>query len=198
MDEATRAILVAVARADMAVTAIVAALARFGAASALLGGLLALAIKRTREEIDMEKIWNDIVKWTAAAAGVLVGCWGGWTPGSRVLVILMAVDYFTGLACALTGHSAKTESGHFWSKVAFLGLLKKGVLMLVILVAAQLDQVMGGGEGVTLFRSAAEFFYIASEGLSVVENAGLLGVPVPKGIKQALEVLRDKNDEENR
>jgi toxin secretion/phage lysis holin len=139
-----------------------------------------------------------MIECVAAIGGMVVGMYGGWTPGSRVLVILMAVDYFTGLGCALTGHSAKTESGHFWSKVAFLGLLKKGVIMLVILVAAQLDQVMGGGEGVTLFRSAAEFFYIASEGLSVVENAGLLGVPVPKGIRQALEVLRDKNDTENK
>ena len=146
----------------------------------------------------MEKFWQRVIEYIAALGGLVVGMFGGWTPGSRVLVILMAVDYFTGLGCALTGHSAKTESGHFWSKVAFLGLLKKGVIMLVILVAAQLDQVMGGGEGVTLFRSAAEFFYIASEGLSVVENAGLLGVPVPKGIRQALEVLRDKNDTENK
>lgn len=146
----------------------------------------------------MEKFWERVIEYIAALGGLVVGMFGGWTPGSRVLVILMAVDYFTGLGCALTGHSAKTESGHFWSKVAFLGLLKKGVIMLVILVAAQLDQVMGGGEGVTLFRSAAEFFYIASEGLSIVENAGLLGVPVPKGIRQALEVLRDKNDTENK
>ena len=146
----------------------------------------------------MEKFWERVIEYIAALGGLVVGMFGGWTPGSRVLVILMAVDYFTGLACALTGHSAKTETGHFWSKVAFLGLLKKGVIMLVILVAAQLDQVMGGSEGVTLFRSAAEFFYIASEGLSVVENAGLLGVPVPKGIRQALEVLRDKNDTENK
>ena len=146
----------------------------------------------------MEKFWERVIEYIAALGGLVVGMFGGWTPGSQVLVILMAVDYFTGLACALTGHSAKTETGHFWSKVAFLGLLKKGVIMLVILVAAQLDQVMGGGEGVTLFRSAAEFFYIASEGLSVVENAGLLGVPVPKGIRQALEVLRDKNDTENK
>lgn len=129
---------------------------------------------------------------------MIVGTFGGWTPGSRVLVILMAVDYFTGIACALAGHSSKTESGHFWSQVAFKGLLKKAMIMVVILVAAKLDSVLGGAtEGAALFRSAAEFFYIASEGLSIVENAGLLGVPVPKGIRQALEVLRDKNDGEN-
>ena len=144
----------------------------------------------------MDKIWSEVVKVMAAGVGVIAGFYGGWTPGSRVLVVLMVVDYITGLACALTGHSTKTESGHFWSQVAFVGLLKKGVIMLVILVAAQLDGVINGGEGVTLFRSAAEFFYIASEGLSIIENAGLLGVPVPKGIKQALEALREKNDKE--
>ena len=152
----------------------------------------------------MEKFGERMIEYVAAIGGMVVGMYGGWTPGSRVLVILMVVDYITGLACALTGHSAKTESGHFWSKVAFMGLVKKGVIMLVILVAAQLDNVLGAGgtgasgDGMSLFRSAAEFFYIASEGLSIVENSGLLGVPVPKGMKQALEVLRDKNDTENK
>lgn len=144
----------------------------------------------------MEKFWERVIEYIAALGGLVVGMFGGWTPGSRVLVILMVVDYFTGIACALAGHSSKTESGHFWSQVAFLGLLKKAMIMVVILVAAKLDSVLGGAtEGAVLFRSAAEFFYIASEGLSIIENAGLLGVPVPKGIRQALEVLRDKNDD---
>ncbi len=145
----------------------------------------------------MDRFWEHVVELLAALGGMIVGTFGGWTPGSRVLVILMAVDYFTGIACALTGHSSKTESGHFWSQVAFLGLLKKAMIMVVILVAAKLDSVLGGAtEGAVLFRSAAEFFYIASEGLSIIENAGLLGVPIPKGIRQALEVLREKNDDD--
>lgn len=152
----------------------------------------------------MEKFWEHVIELVAAVGGMIVGMFGGWTTGSKVLVILMVVDYITGIFCALAGHSTKTESGHFWSQVAFLGLLKKFMIMVVILVAAKLDSVLGGGsaasgaEGVVLFRSAAEFFYIASEGLSIVENAGLLGVPVPKGVQQALEVLREKNDEEHK
>ena len=145
----------------------------------------------------MEKLWEHVIELGAAVGGMIVGMFGGWTPGSTVLVILMTVDYITGIICALTGHSTKTESGHFWSQVAFMGLMKKFVIILVILVAAQLDKALGGNEGAVLFRSAAEFFYIASEGLSIVENAGLMGVPVPKGIQQALEVLREKNDGEN-
>ena len=150
----------------------------------------------------MDNVWENVVKWIAAAGGVIVGWWGGWTAGSRVLVILMVMDYLTGCACALTGHSTKTDSGHFWSQVAVAGLLKKAFTMCVILMAALLDQVLSGGQGtengMTMFRSAAEFFYIATEGLSIVENVGLMGVPVPKPLKQALEVLREKNDEENK
>ena len=149
----------------------------------------------------MEKVWENVIRWAAAAGGVIVGWWGGWTAGSRVLVILMVMDYITGCACALTGHSSKTESGHFWSQVAVAGILKKVFTMCVILMAALLDQVLSGGQGaengMTMFRSAAEFFYIATEGLSIVENVGLMGVPVPKPLKQALEVLREKNDGED-
>lgn len=149
----------------------------------------------------MEKFWENVIRWAAAAGGVIVGWWGGWTAGSRVLVILMVMDYLTGCACALTGHSTKTESGHFWSQVAVAGILKKVFTMCVILMAALLDQVVSGGQGaengMTMFRSAAEFFYIATEGLSIVENVGLMGVPVPKPIRQALEVLREKNDGED-
>ena len=147
----------------------------------------------------MDRFWENVIRWMAALSGIVVGWWGGWTAGSKVLVILMVMDYITGCACALTGHSSKTESGHFWSQVAVAGLLRKAFTMCVILMAALLDQVLSGGagaeSGMTMFRSAAEFFYIATEGLSIVENVGLMGVPVPKPLKQALEVLRDRSDD---
>ena len=152
----------------------------------------------------MERFGENIVRWIAAAVGVIAGWYGGWTAGSKVLVLLMVVDYITGCACALTGHSTKTESGHFWSQVAFMGLLKKALTMAVILVAAMLDKALGGstaasstgdvGTQIVMFRSAAEFFYIATEALSITENAGLMGVPIPKPLRKALEALRDKND----
>lgn len=147
----------------------------------------------------MIKVTDWIVGAAAAVAGFVTGIYGGWTQGTQVLVILMVIDYILGCACGLWGKSPKTESGHFLSQVAFKGLLKKAVEMLVILVAVQLDKAIGvkTGNDVNMFRTAAEFFYIATEGLSIVENAGLLGVPIPKGIKNALEALRDKNDGEN-
>jgi toxin secretion/phage lysis holin len=82
--------------------------------------------------------------------------------------------------------------------VAFEGLTHKGVIRAVILVAALLDGALdGSGDALpptAMIRSAAEFFYIASEGLSIVENAGLMGVPVPRALRQALEALREKKD----
>lgn len=145
----------------------------------------------------MEKFGENVIRWAAAMIGMVAGLYGGWTMGSKVLIVLMVVDYVTGCACALTGHSTKTESGHFWSQVAFLGILKKGLIMAVVLVAAMLDKALGktpGAENVVMFRSAAEFFYIATEALSITENAGLMGVPIPKPLRKALEALREKND----
>lgn len=146
--------------------------------------------------MNINKIWDWIVGATAAVAGFVTGLYGGWTQGTRVLVILMVIDYILGCACGLWGKSTKTESGHFLSQVAFRGLLKKAVEMLVILVAVQLDKAIGDA-GHTMFRSAAEFFYIATEGMSIIENAGLLGVPIPKILKNALEALREKGDGED-
>ena len=125
-------------------------------------------------------------------AGFIAGLYGGWNGTMTVLVIFMVADYFLGCACALTGKSAKTEGGHFLSTVAFVGLLKKATIMLVVLLAVQLDNAVGGTSA--MFQTAAVFFYLANEGLSLVENCGLLGVPVPKVLKNALEALRDKGD----
>lgn len=143
--------------------------------------------------MNVAKIVDRILRGAAAAMGALIGLYGGWTRGSQVLVVLMVIDYLLGCTCALIGNSKKTVSGHFLSQVAFMGLLKKAVIMVVILVAVMLDRALGDD---VMFRSAAEFFYIATEGLSIIENAGLIGVPIPRPLKQALEALRDKNDGE--
>lgn len=140
----------------------------------------------------MANVWENILRGAATVAGFIAGLYGGWNGTMTVLVIFMVADYFLGCACALTGKSAKTEGGHFLSTVAFVGLLKKATIMLVVLLAVQLDNAVGGTSA--MFQTAAVFFYLANEGLSIVENCGLLGVPVPKVLKNALEALRDKGD----
>lgn len=142
--------------------------------------------------MDNTNAWEIILRAAGAAAGAIAGLYGGWSHTMTVLVIFMAVDYLTGCACALTGKSGKTTGGHFLSSVAFTGILKKGVTMLVVLLAVEMDRAVGGGT--PMFQTAAVGFYVATEGLSIVENCGLLGVPVPAVLRNALEVLREKGD----
>lgn len=139
--------------------------------------------------------WDQVTCTVAAIGGFVASLFGGWNGAMTVLVVFMAADYVLGCICAMTGNSPKTNGGHFLSSVAFKGLLKKGVIMLVVLLAVQLDKAVGGAT--PMFQSATTFFYIANEGISVIENCGLLGVPVPKALRDALEALRDENDQAN-
>ena len=136
--------------------------------------------------------WEKILTMLAAAAGFVAGLFGEWTAAMTVLVVLMVVDYITGCFCGFLGKSTKTETGHWLSSTAFKGLLHKGLIMLVILVATQLDRVVT--VGASTFKTMAVFYYISCEGLSVVENIGVLGVPLPPFLKNALEVLKTKNE----
>ena len=132
-------------------------------------------------------LFEQITCTLAAIGGFISGWYGGWNGTMTVLVAFMATDYVLGCICALTGNSPKTKGKHFLSSVAFMGLLKKSIIMLVVLLSVQLDKALG--DGTVLFESAATFFYIANEGLSILENCGLLGVPVPRSLRDALEAL---------
>lgn len=135
--------------------------------------------------------WEKITKAAAAVLGAVAGLMGEWDVTLTVLAVIMAVDYLSGIIVAAAGRSPKTEEGGLSSKVGFIGLAKKGFIMLIVLLAALLDRVIGT-DG-TMFRTMAVGYYIANEGLSVLENAALLGVPFPEKMKKALEILRDKN-----
>lgn len=136
----------------------------------------------------MENIWKTIVKTAAAIGGGIAGVLGGWDAVLKVLLAMMAVDYLSGVMVAVMGRSSKTEYGGLSSKVGFVGLAKKGMMLLVVLVAHMLDVAMG----MTVARDAACWFYIANEGLSLLENMSLAGVPFPEKIK---EILGQKADE---
>ena len=138
----------------------------------------------------MGNAWDKVVKALAAAAGAVAGIFGGWDTMLKVLVGAMIIDYITGWIVAILGNSIKTESGHLDSNVAWKGLLKKGLALFVVLLGAMLDRAVGQN----VFRSMAVWFYIANEGLSILENLALAGVPFPAGVKRALEQLREKED----
>lgn len=117
--------------------------------------------------------------------------YGGWTQGMTTLIIFMTVDYITGLLVAGIWHnSRKTEDGRLESRAGWKGLVRKGVTLLIVLIASRLDMQFH----TTLIRDAAVIGFMANEGISILENAGLMGVKFPKVIVNALEVLQNQAD----
>jgi len=137
-------------------------------------------------------MWDKIVKGLCLAAGAVAGLYGEWTTALTILVTMMCIDYVTGVLVAVSGKSPKTEGGGLSSKVGFVGLARKGFLMLIVLVATMLDKAIGNSSMV--FQTATVFYYIANEGLSILENADLMGVPFPAFVKERLEEMRERKD----
>ncbi|MBQ2699660.1 MAG: phage holin family protein [Clostridia bacterium] len=138
-------------------------------------------------------MWDKVLKMLAAAGGAIAGLFGGFDTVLMVLVGFLAVDYATGWVVALMGKSHKSESGYLDSKVGFVGIARKGLILLVVLVASLLDQALG--TDAAIFRDMVIWFYLANEGLSILENLSLAGVPFPERMKAALEQLKEKHDE---
>ena len=123
-------------------------------------------------------------------AGV-ASLFGGWTASMNTLLILMAIDYITGMLVAgLFHNSPKTESGLLDSHAGWKGLAKKCVVLVFVLIANRLDIAVG----TTYIRDAVCIAYIANELMSIVENAGLMGVPIPGVITDAIEALKGKKE----
>lgn len=138
-------------------------------------------------------VWDRALKILAAAGGAIAGLFGGFDAVLIVLVAFMAVDYLSGLIVAWMGKSQKTEGGGLDSKVGAKGIAKKGLMLLIVLVAALLDRAIGADQAV--FRNAVIWFYIANEGLSILENMALAGLDVPKLLHASMEQIKKKNDE---
>ena len=124
---------------------------------------------------------------------MIAGFFGEWTAALTILVVMMGADYLTGVLLAISGRSPKTAGGGLSSKVGFIGLAKKGFIMLIVLIATMLDKAIGNTAMV--FQTATVFYYIANEGLSILENADLMEVPFPAFIRQRLETMREEKAE---
>jgi len=136
------------------------------------------------------------LKLTALTAfGLLGGCiadlLGGWDAGLQSLFLFMAIDYITGLFVAgVFKKSRKSQQGALESLAAWKGLLRKGASLGVVLIACRLDLLLGS----TIIRDATVIAYCCNELLSITENIGLMGVPLPKAITNALEALQQKDN----
>lgn len=123
--------------------------------------------------------------------GFIAMVFGGWSDALATLMIFMGVDYVTGLIVAgIFKKSKKSESGALESRAGFKGLCRKGVALLIVLVAVRLDIIMH----TTYIRDAVVIAFIANESISIIENAGLMGVPIPGVIAKAIDVLKKESD----
>ena len=128
--------------------------------------------------------------------GLIASIFVGWDAALITLMIFMGIDYLTGLIMAGVFHnSEKTPNGALESRAGWKGLCRKGVTLLIVLVACRLDLVMGSN----FIRDAVVIGFIANETISIVENAGLMGVPIPAVITRAIDVLKHQGEsgEEN-
>jgi len=134
---------------------------------------------------------QGILTIIGAVGAYIANLLGGWDAGLTTLVIFMAVDYFTGLIVAGIFHkSKKTESGALSSKAGIQGIAKKIMMLLMVLVAVRLDILTG----TDYIRDAVIIALCGNELISIIENAGLMGVPIPKKLKDAIEVLSKKEE----
>jgi toxin secretion/phage lysis holin len=135
----------------------------------------------------MKEFWNTIQLVFAAIGGWLGYFLGGCDGLLIALVVFAVVDYITGVMCAIADHKLS-------SAVGFKGICRKVLIFLLVGIANILDvQVIGTG---SVLRTAVIFFYISNEGVSLVENAAHLGLPVPDKLKNVLEQLHDRDGKE--
>lgn len=133
----------------------------------------------------MKDIWS-ICQFCLATLGGWIGYFFGGLDGLMIaLICFVCIDYITGVACAIVTKTLSSQTG-------FRGIAKKVCIFLLVGVANILDkQFIGTGSAL---RSAVIIFYLSNEGISLLENAGHLGLPIPEKLKDILEQLHDKNE----
>ena len=137
----------------------------------------------------MKAIWNGIQLGLAAAGGFLSWYLGGLDGMIYALVVFVAADYLTGVMCAIADRKLSSEVGA-------RGIFRKVVIFALVGVGHILDtQVLGDPDGGVL-RTAVIFFYLSNEGVSILENAAHIGLPVPEKLKAVLEQLHGRGDKE--
>jgi len=137
-----------------------------------------------------------VTEFLAAAAGAIASFFVQMPPLVWILICVMTIDFITGLICGAMGKSLKTENGYISSSTAFIGLMKKALILLVVLLAALLDKAVATGAGITFdaVMGATCLWFIASEGFSILENVAMIGIPVPRVLMKLLEIMKEHAD----
>ena len=135
------------------------------------------------------KAW--VLTMIGAVGSFTTYLFGGWDSAVITLLIFMTLDFITGLLVAGVFHkSSKTENGALESRYCFKGLCRKSIILFFVIVGHRLDISIG----VDYIKNFVCIAYMANELLSIVENAGLMGVPIPRAITEAIELLKSKSE----
>lgn len=128
-----------------------------------------------------------------AVCSGIAALFGGWDTGLVSLLIFMGLDYVSGLVVAGVFHkSNKTDTGSLESKAGWKGLCRKCMTLVFVLVSYRLDLIIG----TNYIRDAVIIAFMANELISLVENAGLMGIPLPAVITKAIDILQKKSESE--
>jgi len=134
---------------------------------------------------------NVLYSLVGAIGGFVAMAFGGWSDALITLIVFMALDYVTGLIVAgIFKKSKKSENGALESRAGFKGLCRKGVALMIVLVAVRLDIIMH----TTYIKDAVIIAFVVNESISIIENAGLMGIPIPPVIAKAIDVLRNESE----
>ena len=137
---------------------------------------------------------NILSTYIGILGSIIASLLGGWDMALQTLIIFMTIDYVTGLMVAgIFNKSTKTKHGALESVAGWKGLCRKGVALLIVLIACRLDLLTGAN----LIRDAVVIAYCTNEAISIIENAGLMGVPIPTRLTKAIEALKSKEDDDN-
>ena len=132
-----------------------------------------------------------ILSGVACVGAAIASLLGGWNGAMTTLVILMFIDYVTGIIVAGVFHnSPKCSGGALSSAVGFKGICRKFVILLIVVVACRVDLLLE----TNIIRDATCIGFCANELVSITENAGLMGIPLPRKLTDAIEVLRGEDD----
>lgn len=155
-----------------------------------LPALLQLALINIRNELNLK---DGIAAMCGIGAMIIYELFGGWDANLTTLALIMAADYGLGVACALFfKKSKKTKNGALSSKAMGKGLTKKVAILVLIMLAYRIDLTFG----CDYFKNGFIYAYIAREALSIIETTGLMGVKWPPIVKEAVELLKEKEGEE--
>ena len=125
----------------------------------------------------------------------IAGWFGGWNSAMTTLLLFMLADYLTGLIVAgVFKNSPKTATGTLQSKAGLIGLIKKCMILFMLLIACRLDILLN----TTVIRDGTCISFIINELISITENAGLMGIPIPPPIKRAIDVLKSKEESQDK